>query len=480
MASQLEKLPHVVIFPFMAHGHTLPLLHLSKALSQRQIKVTIITTPSNSISISKYIANYPFINLVQIPFPPCPGLPDCCENTADLPSMDFYLSFLLATKHLQEPFERVLRQMSESDSLPICVISDFFLGWTLASCKAFGIPRLVFNGMGVFSMAVVKIAWVQAENCETNSNSESDPPYLPGIEIPFVLTCADLPEGVNIPHHDDPYSQFLSEAAEAEFHSWGSVVNSFLELEGNYVSSLEPFYQNGAKVWCAGPLCLYDNSDECFRSSLDQHQHEVILNWLAKHSVPASVIFVSFGTQSHISTAQLDEVVYGLEEAGVPFLWVVRSNSWSLPDGMEERLTGKGLIARQWVDQPAILKHSSIGGFLSHCGWNSVLESLSAGVPILAWPMLAEQTLNAKFVVEGLHAGFELEKMQSSEAEDVRVSREAICRGVKELMEGSKGRIAREKSQASGEVARQAVEEGGSSYLSLTKLIDQLCASQLK
>ncbi|KAG5524761.1 hypothetical protein RHGRI_031432 [Rhododendron griersonianum] len=129
-----------------------------------------------------------------------------------------------------------------------------------------------------------------------------------GIEIPFVLTCADLPEGVNIPHHGDPYSQFMSEAAEFEFHSWGGVVNSFLELEGNYVSSLEPFYQNGAKVWCAGPLCLYDNSDECFRSSLDQHQHEVILNWLAKHSVPASVIFVSFGTQSHISTAQLDEV----------------------------------------------------------------------------------------------------------------------------------------------------------------------------
>ncbi|KAI8531005.1 hypothetical protein RHMOL_Rhmol11G0104000 [Rhododendron molle] len=94
-------------------------------------------------------------------------------------------------------------------SLPICVISDFFLGWTLASCKAFRIPtpRLVFHGMGVFSMAVIKTAWVQAENCETNSNFESDPLYLPGIEIPFVLTGADSPEGVNIPYHDyNPYS----------------------------------------------------------------------------------------------------------------------------------------------------------------------------------------------------------------------------------------------------------------------------------
>lgn len=177
----------------------------------------------------------------------------------------------------------------------------------------------------------------------------------------------------------------------------------------------------------------------------------------------------------------LQQVAYGLEEAKVPFLWVVRSNTWSLPDGMEERVKGKGLIIRKWVDQPAILKHSAVGGFLSHCGWNSVLESLSVGVPILAWPMIAEQTLNAKFVVEGLHAGVRIEKMQGSEGKDVVVvSREAICRGVKELMEGHTGRIAREKSQALGEVARGAVKEGGSSYLGLSKLIDQLCATQLK
>jgi len=380
--------------------------------------------------------------------------------------------------------------MSESGSLPICVVSDFFLGWTLASCKAFGIPRLVFHGMGVFAMAVTKIGWVQAEKLETNTTrggqqacpaSESDPLNLPGIEIPFVLTGADLPEGVNTPYHDDPYSQFLSEAAEAEVNSWGAVVNSFHELEGNYVSSFESFYQNGAKAWCLGPLCLYDDSDECFYSSLDQHQHEVIMKWLAKHTETASVIYVSFGTQAHISPEQLDEVAYGLEEAKVPFLWVVRSNTWSLPDGMEERVKGKGLIIRKWVDQPAILKHSAVGGFLSHCGWNSVLESLSVGVPILAWPMIAEQTLNAKFVVEGLRAGVRIEKMQGSEGKDVvAVSREAICRGVKELMEGHKGRIAREKSQALGEVARGAVKEGGSSYLGLSMLIDQLCATQLK
>ncbi|XP_058190389.1 UDP-glycosyltransferase 90A1-like [Rhododendron vialii] len=476
MASKLKE-PHVVIFPFMAQGHTLPLLDLSKALSQRHIKVTIITTPSNSISISNYIPNYPSISLAQIPFPSIPGLPKGCENTTQLPSMEFFLTFLQATKHLQKPFEQVLRQMSESNTLPICVISDFFLGWTLAPCKALGIPRLVFHGMGVFSMAVAKTAWVQAESHETNSITESDPMYLPGIEIPFVLTGADLPEGINTPHHDDPYSQFLAEAAKAEINSWGVVVNSFLELEGNFVSPLESFYQNGAKAWCLGPLCLYDDSEECFHGSLDRHQHEVIMKWLDEHTLPASVIFVCFGTQAHIPPAQLDEVAYGLEDAKVPFLWVVRSDIWSLPDGMEERVKGKGLIIREWVDQPAILKHSAIGGFFSHCGWNSILESLSVGVPILAWPMIAEQALNARLVVEGLHVGVGIEKMQGADAKVIGVSREAICRGVKELMEGCQGRIARDESQTLGEVARQAVKEAGSSYLSLRKLIDQLCAS---
>lgn len=163
----------------------------------------------------------------------------------------------------------------------------------------------------------------------------------------------------------------------------------------------------------------------------------------------------------------------------MPFLWVVRSDIWSLPDGMEERVKGKGLIIREWVDQPAILKHSAIGGFLSHCGWNSILESLSVGVPILAWPMIAEQAVNAKLVVEGLHIGVGIEKMQGADAKVIGVSREAISRGVKELMEGCQGKISREESQTLGEVARQAVKEAGSSYLSLKKLIDQLCASQL-
>ncbi|KAL6985105.1 hypothetical protein U1Q18_018483 [Sarracenia purpurea var. burkii] len=470
--------PHVVIFPFMAQGHTLPLVDLSKALSQRHIKVTIITTPSNSLSIVQCTADHPDIAVTEIPFPAVHGLPKGCENTTELPSMAFLVPFLEATKQLQKPFEQVLDRMFQSGTLPICVISDFFLGWTLASCHLFGVPRLVFHGMGVLSMVIVKSAWVHAASLSNISSSE--PLFLPGLDLPFVLTAGDLPVGVNTPDHDDPFSLFLSEAAEAEVNSWGVVVNSYKELEGTHISTLESFYNNGAKAWCLGPLSLYDTA-ESFHSASNQHQDDLIMKWLDKHTAAASVVYVSFGTQADVSDEQLDEVAGGLEDSGLPFLWVVRSTAWTLPDGMEERVKGKGLIVRKWVDQRSILKHRSTGGFLSHCGWNSVLESVTAGVPILALPMMAEQFLNAKIVAEGFGAGVRIEAVQGSdEVKTAVVSRRVIGKAVKELMEGEKGRIARDRVRDLGRVALQAVEERGSSWLAMNELLDQLFACRLK
>ncbi|KAF5189295.1 Udp-glycosyltransferase 73b4 [Thalictrum thalictroides] len=122
--------PHVVIFPYMAQGHTLPLLDLSKAFSGIGVKVTIITTPLNETSIQTYITKNHHIHLKVIPFPCVDDLPKGCENTSHLPSMDSLVPFLYATKGLQFHFQQVLQDMSNSDDegLPLCVISDFFFG----------------------------------------------------------------------------------------------------------------------------------------------------------------------------------------------------------------------------------------------------------------------------------------------------------------------------------------------------------------
>lgn len=317
--------------------------------------------------------------------------------------------------------------------------------------------------MGVISMTISKVAWDHA--LQLSSKNEYNFSDLFGMEVPFILTKDDMPDILNAPNHDDLYSKFLVEAVEADLNSRGVVVNSFVDLEGSdYVSSLESFYKSGgAKAWCVGPLFLYD------QNHLPQKQQAPVIKWLDEQITKGSVIYASFGTQADILDAELDELALGLENSGFKFILVVRSTKWTPPD------VKNGFIIREWVDQRGILMHQAVGGFLSHCGWNSVLEGLSVGLPILAWPIMGDQFLNAKVVVEGLRAGVRVDRVEENVETGIRVSREGVCKGVKELMGGEKGKRAKERAEEFGRKASEAVQEGGSSYVNLDKLVDQLC-----
>ncbi|MCL7029223.1 hypothetical protein MKW94_014742 [Papaver nudicaule] len=477
--STKPKSHHVVIFPFMSQGHTLPLLDLSKCFSNLNLTVTIITTPANALQIQKSISKHPNIHLIQIPFPRIQELPTPCENTKDLPSMSYLPQFFAAVAKLQEPFHQVLQGMEDSCSLPICVISDFFLGFTLDTCRKFHVPRVVFHGMGVLSMVITKHITMHAEalwkssrftaktKTETEKPAETD--YInseesiefPGLTLPFSMTKVDIPEVlVNVADPDDPGTRFLAEMRESEINSWGVIVNSFAELESEHVANLESFYkQEGAKAWCVGPLFLYHDMD-------GEDEPDETIQWLDEHE-DGSVVYVSFGSQADVSDVQLDEVIHGVEMSSHPFIFVVRSKTWVLPDGLEDKLKGKGLVVREWVNQRRILSHKAIGGFLSHCGWNSVLESISCKVPILAWPMMAEQPLNARIVVDGFGIGLKVPMGGT-------VDRGDICTVVDELMNSEKGKKAREKVKSLGEAARQAVQTDGSSFKCLNEFIDAL------
>ncbi|KAA8541550.1 hypothetical protein F0562_022702 [Nyssa sinensis] len=294
--------PHFVIFPYMAQGHTLPLLDLSRALSRHGVKITIITTPSNAPYIHSKVSKHPQISVSVIPFPSIKELPEGCENTAHLPSMDLLLTFLSATKKLKEPFEGILREMSEAGCLPVCVISDFFLGWTLDSCCSLGIPRLVSHGMGVLPMAVCKAASLHGPCIKANLGS--DPIKLPELRFPFTLTQNDLPDSLWLANADDPWLQFMVEVGETDADSWGVLVNSFEELEGEYIASFESFLRNKAKAWCVGPLLLFDEIN-------DEDQSCSYIEWLNKQPGPNVVIYISFGTQANMSDLQMDEIRIG-------------------------------------------------------------------------------------------------------------------------------------------------------------------------
>lgn len=206
----------------------------------------------------------------------------------------------------------------------------------------------------------------------------------------------------------------------------------------------------------------------------DEVEEKVKPSWMKwldeKRDKGCNVLYVAFGSQAEISREQLEEIALGLEESKVNFLWVVKGNE--IGKGFEERVGERGMMVRdEWVDQRKILEHESVRGFLSHCGWNSLTESICSEVPILAFPLAAEQPLNAILVVEELRVA---ERVVAASEGVVR--REEIAEKVKELMEGEKGKELRRNVEAYGKMAKKALEEGiGSSRKNLDNLINEFC-----
>ncbi|KAG2556617.1 hypothetical protein PVAP13_8NG090900 [Panicum virgatum] len=203
--------------------------------------------------------------------------------------------------------------------------------------------------------------------------------------------------------------------------------------------------------------------------------------WLAEQ--PArSVVYVAFGNRSAVSRDQLREIATGLEASGCRFLWVLKTTTVDrddaaeladvLGDGFPARVQGRGLVTKAWVDQEALLRHPSVGLYLSHSGWNSVTEAAAAGVPLLAWPRGGDHRVNATVVVSG-GVGVWMEHW-SWDGEGRLVSGEEIGRKVKEVMSDA---AVRARATRTGEEAARAVAEGGTSYRSMQEFVRKLKAT---
>ncbi|CAF1706670.1 BnaC03g48470D [Brassica napus] len=255
-------------------------------------------------------------------------------------------------------------------------------------------------------------------------------------------------------------------------------------VEGEYTDIKEPMKIPGCRPVGPDELMetMLDRSNpqyrECMRSSGPTEKADNILEWLDKQP-DKSVVFVCLGSGGTLSLEQTMELAYGLDLSGQRFLWVLRRPtsylgasssddgqvSACLPEGFLDGTRGVGLVVTQWAPQVEILSHGSIGGFLSHCGWSSVLESLTKGVPIVAWPLYAEQWMNATLLTEDIGVAVRTSELPSKRV----IGREEVATLVRKIMveedeEGQKVRAKAEEVRASSE---RAWAQGGSSYRSL-------------
>ncbi|KAF6148952.1 hypothetical protein GIB67_026697 [Kingdonia uniflora] len=471
----------VFYLPFLAPGHMIPMVEMARLFASRGVKVTIITTPLNSLLVKKPIEEDSksgvMISLHELPFPyKESGLPDGCENFFHATTFDLAVKLYHAIELLKQPIEQLFR-----DVKPDCIVSDMFYPWTADIAAELGIQRLVYHATCLFSLSL-KIC-IREEAPHELVESDSEVFVVPGLPGPTITMCrSQLPDYAR---GKSGYGDVVQQMRESELRSFGVVVNNFYEMEPVYTKHYEAL---GSRVWHVGPVSLIhkDTGDQAERGhKVAINQHEC-LNWLNSKN-PNSVLYVCFGSACRFPTTQMLEIAAALESSCQHFIWVVLGKNQNeeddgewLPEGFEERMkdSNKGLIIWGWAPQVLILDHPSIGGFMSHCGWNSVLEAVSSGVPMVTWPLYAEHFYNEKLVTQVLKNGVPIgveDWNLWTEAGKVVKGREKIEKAVNHLMGGGKyGEEMRANAKELGVMAKRAVKEGGSSYNSLSCLMDEL------
>ncbi|XP_054777921.1 probable UDP-glucosyl transferase 73B6 [Prosopis cineraria] len=461
---------HIFLFPFLAQGHLIPTIDMAKLFAARGVKATILSTPLNAPLISKSLPSFnPLIHIQTIHFPFAKvGFPQGFENMNSIPSPDLMLKFFEATTLLQEPLELVLQH-----SLPDCLVADMFFPWATHSAAKFGIPAIVFHGTGLFALCASEC--LRLNRPYDHVSSDSEPFVIPNFPCEITMTRSQVPDFLKF-NEDNVVSRLLIASKESELTSYGVLVNSFYELEEDYADHYRTVL--GRKSWHIGPLSLCNTKTE---DKAVPQEHECF-KWLDTKK-PSSVVYVCFGSVTNFPESLLREIAIGLEASGQQFIWVVRKpkkdeqqqeEEW-VPKGFEKRLEGKGLIIRGWAPQVKILEHEAVGAFVTHCGWNSTLESVCAGVPMVTWPVYAEQFYNEKLVSEVLKIGVPVGVTKWARVMgDDSIKWEAIEKAVNRGMQGEEAEEMRNRAEALALKARKAVEKGGTSYSDLNNLIQDL------
>lgn len=479
--SQERNQLHFLVIPLGSPGHYIPTIDLVKLLAQHGVRVTIVTTPVNTIRFGSILdqaiqSGLP-ISFLEFPLPYKEfGIPEGCESIDDLPTLALGHDFFLACNSLQQKVEKYLEKLNPK---PSCIVSDSFVLWASETAKKFQIPRIVFDGMNCFTQMCNHVLY-QSKVYETVGESESF--VLPGLPDRIELTRSQLSFAFNSGSIDA--NDFHRKLRISESEAFGVVINSFQELEQAYADAYQKV--KGDRVWCVGPfsLCHKDASEKVQRGNKSSINENEILKWLDSQE-NGSVIYACLGSISRIEPAQLIELALALESSKKPFIWVVRAGhktgkieKWIEEERFEEITKERALIIRGWAPQLLVLSHPAIGGFLTHCGWNSILEGVSAGVPMVTWPQFQEQFYNEKLVVQVLRIGVsvgahKVVHLGEEEKSGVVVKSEEFRKAIEMVMEeGNEEEERRIRAKELGKMASKAIEEGGSSHSNMTRLIE--------
>ncbi|MQL81995.1 hypothetical protein Taro_014459 [Colocasia esculenta] len=452
--------PHVLILPYPSQGHINPMLQFAKRLVSRGPKATLVTTHFIISSVQTKASAVAFASISD-------GYDEGGVLSAD--SLDEYF------RNLAEVGSRTLAEFIEAQRAGgepfTCMVYDTYAPWACEVAARLGLPAVAFSTQSCAASAIyyyVNRALLPVPGDGSHVSVDGLPP-MSRSEFPSFVAR----DGVYYPTLTD---LSLGQFNHLEKADW-VLFNSIEELESEVLAGLKA-YRNARTIGPTVPSMFIDRSidgDDCYSVNLLQAD-DACVQWL-DDKPPASVVYVSFGSFATLNSEQTAELAYGLRDAGHAFLWVLRaSEQGKLPAGFLEEVGERGRVVG-WCPQLKVLAHGAVGCFVSHCGWNSTLEALSLGVPMVAVPQWTDQPTNAKMVEEVWGVGV---RATHGGGEQVLLSRAEICGCVSQVMIGKRAQEMRSNAVKWKETVRGALGGGGSSDRNMVEFVEFLNSIKAK
>ncbi|KAK6160880.1 hypothetical protein DH2020_004261 [Rehmannia glutinosa] len=445
---------HVVVLAYHGQGHINPMVQFSKRLAAKGLRITITTTLSNTKAMEDASDSIKFESIYD----------DCSGGGVAGPGG--FKGFLdrfeaIGSTNLIE----IIQKFKDSEKPVKCLIYDANIPWASKVAAELGIAKAAF-----FTQSCAFVAFCYPMHCDLSGVTPSVPflsmPGLPELRLP------NLPSfGPETGHYPPIIRYILSQFDNSEKADW-VLFNSFYKLEEeviNWMSTLWPVRTIGPTL----PSKYVDNrvkDDNDYGFNIHKPNTEGCMKWLDSKEI-GSVVYAAFGSAASLSAEQTAELAKALLNCDKNFLWVVKpSDETKLPSNFKDGSSDKGLVIK-WCPQLAVLAHNAVGCFISHCGWNSTMEAISLGVPVVAMPQFLDQMTNAHFVEHVWEVGIEpkTDGMGFTTSDEIQT-----C--ILKVMQGQRGVEIKKNVARWRALAREAIEEGGSSDKCIDEIIAQLSA----